>query len=123
MTGLPQLLRELRRRRIFRVAGIYIVAAWVAVQVFSELFPALDIPAEAIRFVWAGAILVFPLVLMFGWFYDVTPAGIVRTAPAEQDDDLDPGLRSIDYVILSALFAVAIGITYQIGRASCRGRV
>ena len=113
MTGLPQLLRELRRRRIFRVAGIYIVAAWVAVQVFSELFPALDIPAEAIRFVWAGAILVFPLVLMFGWFYDVTPAGIVRTAPAEQDDDLDPGLRSIDYVILSALFAVAIGITYQ----------
>ncbi len=113
MTGLPQLLRELRRRRIFRVAGIYIVAAWVAVQVFSELFPALNIPAEAIRFVWAGAMLVFPLVLTFGWFYDVTPAGIVRTPPAEEDDDPDPGLRSVDYVILSALFAVAIGIAYQ----------
>ena len=29
MTGLPRLFKELRRRRVFRVAGIYIVAAWV----------------------------------------------------------------------------------------------
>jgi len=45
---LSQLVKELHRRRVFRVAGIYIVAAWVAVQAFSEVFPALDIPAEAI---------------------------------------------------------------------------
>jgi len=113
MTGLPQLIKELRRRRVFRVAGIYIVAAWIAVQVFSEAFPALDIPAEAIRFVWAGAMLGFPLALMFGWFYDVTSAGIVRTPPAEHASEHDPGLRRIDYTILVALFVVAIGIAFQ----------
>ena len=85
MAGLAQLFKELHRRRVFRVAGIYVVAAWVAVQVFSEVFPALDIPAEAIRFVWAGAILAFLLALMFSWFYDLTPAGIVRTPSAEHD--------------------------------------
>lgn len=113
MSGLPRLLKELRRRRVFRVAGIYIVAAWVAVQVFSEAFPALDIPAEAIRFVWAGALLAFPLVLMFGWFYDVTPAGIIRTPSAEHDTDHDLRLRPIDYTILAALSVIAIGIAYQ----------
>lgn len=113
MNGLPGLFNELRRRRVFRVAGIYIVAAWVVVQVFSEAFPALDIPAEAIRFVWAGAILAFPLVLMFAWFYDLTPAGIVRTPPAEHDGDQELGLRAVDYAILAALFVVAIGIAYQ----------
>lgn len=113
MAGLPQLLKELRRRRVFRVAGIYIVAAWVAVQVFSEAFPALDIPAEAIRFVWAGAMFAFPLALLFGWFYDLTPAGIVRTLPTEQVSEHDPGLRPIDYAILVALLFVAIGIVYQ----------
>lgn len=113
MTSLPQLLKELRRRRVFRVAGIYIVAAWVAVQVFSEAFPALDIPAAAIRFVWAGAILAFPLALTFAWFYDVTPAGIVRTPPAKQASEHDPRLRPTDYTILSALLLVAIGIAYQ----------
>lgn len=113
MNGLAQVFKELRRRRVFGVAGIYIVAAWVAVQVFSEVFPALDIPAEAIRFVWAGAILAFPLALTFGWFYDVTPAGIVRTPSAEHDSDHDLGIRPIDYAILTALFVVAIGIVYQ----------
>lgn len=113
MTGLPQLLKELRRRRVFRVAGIYIVAAWVAVQVFSEAFPALGVPPEAIRFVWAGAMLAFPLALLFGWFYDVTPAGIVRTPSAEHDSDHELGLRAIDYAILTALLVVATGIAYQ----------
>ena len=113
MAGLSQLLKELRRRRVFRVAGIYIVAAWVAVQVFSEAFPALGIPAAAIRFVWVGAIFAFPLALMFGWFFDVTPTGIVRTPSAEQGTDHKLQLRPTDYAILAALIVVAIGIAYQ----------
>lgn len=114
MVSLAPLLKELRRRRVFRVAGIYIVAAWVTVQVFSEAFPALDIPAAAIRFVWLGALLAFPLALMFGWFFDVTTEGIVRTPPAEPGQDPDLGLRRIDYAILAALFLVGIGIAYQL---------
>lgn len=112
-TGLTQLIKELRRRRVFRVAGIYIVAAWVAVQVFSEVFPALDVPAGAIRFVWAGAILGFPLALMFAWFYDLTATGIVRTPPTEYESDSNLGLRRIDYALLAALVVMAIGIVYQ----------
>lgn len=108
-----QLLKELRRRRVFRVAGIYIVAAWVTVQVFSEAFPALGIPPEAIRFVWAGAMFAFPLVLMFGWFYDLTPTGIVRTPPAEPGVDHTLRLRRTDYGILATLVVIAIGIAYQ----------
>ena len=32
---------ELRRRKVFRVAGMYVVAAWVGVQVASLVFPAI----------------------------------------------------------------------------------
>ena len=63
------LLRELRRRRVFRLAGIYIVAAWVAIQVVSEALPALDLPAGMIRYAWIAAIAGFPLALAFGWFF------------------------------------------------------
>ena len=66
MFGLKSFLKEARRRRVFRTAGIYIVAAWVAVQVFSEAFPALDIPAGAIRYVWIGALIGFPIAIIFG---------------------------------------------------------
>lgn len=114
MAGVQGLLKEARRRKVFRVAGIYIVAAWVAVQVFSELFPALDIPAAAIRFVWVGAFAGFPLALLFGWFYDVTADGVVRTPPADEAALHDPGLRRVDYLILLALSVVAVAVVVQL---------
>jgi TolB-like protein len=108
-------IRELRRRRIFRTTGLYIVAAWVIVQVASLVFPALDIAESAIRHVWAGVILGLPLMLVFSWLYDVTPQGIVRTPAAGDEINLDLRLRRADYLVLAALLAVGAAITYQLG--------
>ena len=67
---------------MFRVAALYIVAAWVVIQVAQVGFPGLGIPEAAIRYVFIGAFVGFPLALIFGWSYDITPRGIVRTPPA-----------------------------------------
>ncbi len=114
MVGLTRVLKEARRRRVFRTAGIYVVAAWVAVQVFSEVFPALDIPASAIRFIWLGALIGLPIAIVFGWFYDLTADGIVRTAPAIVVDNADLELRKTDYVLLAALAIAASTAIFQL---------
>ena len=122
MVDLKSVLKEARRRRVFRTAGIYIVASWVAVQVFSEIFPALDIPASAIRYIWLGALIGLPIAIVFGWLYDVTTAGIVRTAPANIGADVDLGLRKADYAILAALAVAASTVVVQLGgRVSNQG--
>ena len=122
MVGLKRVLTEARRRRVFRTAGIYVVAAWVAVQVFSEVFPALDIPAGAIRYVWLGALIGLPIAIVFGWFFDVTTDGIVRTAPAAAGDDVDLGLRKADYILLAALaIAATIAVVQLTGRVQQQG--
>lgn len=108
------LLRELRRRRVFRVAGIYIVAAWVAIQVVSEALPALDLPAASIRFAWIAAIAGFPLAVVFGWFFDLTPDGIRRTPAVDGSIDADLSLRAADYLILVSLVLVGIAIAYRL---------
>ncbi len=108
------IVRELRRRRVFRVAGIYVVAAWVAVQVASESFPGLEVPEVAIRYVWIAAFLGFPLALVFGWRYDITTQGIVRTAPADPNIEIDLSLRRMDYIVLGLLAVMAAGVTYQL---------
>ncbi len=36
--------QELRRRRVFRLIGLYIVGAWLAIQVAATFFPAWAIP-------------------------------------------------------------------------------
>jgi len=44
-----RLFSELRRRRIFRTAALYIIGTWLVLQVADVVFPALDIPEQAIR--------------------------------------------------------------------------
>ena len=114
MVNLRDWLRELRRRHVFRVAGMYIVAAWVGLQVASLVFPAVDIPEAALRFVWAGFLLAFLPVMVFAWLYDITPDGITRTPPADQDAELDLRLRRIDYAILIVLCAVIAAMAFQL---------
>ena len=107
---------EALRRRVFRVAAVYIVAAWVALQAADLAFPGLGIPESAIRYVWLGAILGVPVVLFFGWRYDIIGGRILRTAVSDVDADLT--IRRADYVIfvtLSAAVAVtAFGLIGQI---------
>jgi len=113
MPALKQFAKELRRRRVFRVAGLYIVGAWVAVQVASALFDAFGTPGTALRFVWGAAIFLFPLSLIFAWFFDVTSNGIRRTASASAEDNSELALRMADYAILAALLAVGTIISYR----------
>lgn len=114
MIGLKSFLKEARRRRVFRTAGIYIVAAWIAVQVFSEVFPALDISASAIRYVWIGALIGLPIAIIFGWFFDISSEGIVRTASAVAGGNADLALQRSDYLLLIALALVALTVIFQL---------
>ena len=107
-----QFLKELRRRRVFRTAAVYIVAAWVVLQVADLAFPGLGIPESAIRYVWLGAFLGFPLALIFSWIYEITPGGIVHTPPSDPDAAPDLSLHRVDYLVLGALGVVIVAVTY-----------
>ena len=107
-------LQELRRRKVLRLAALYIVGAWVVLQVADLAFESWDIASSALRYVWLGAILGFPIALIFGWRYDITTKGIVRTPPADAGTQIDLSLRRFDYLILALLVAVAIGVIYPL---------
>jgi len=107
-------LQELRRRKVFRLAALYIVGAWVVLQVADLAFESWDIASSALRYVWLGAILGFPIALVFGWRYDITAKGIVRTPQRDADTEVDLSLRRSDYLILALLIVVAIGVIYPL---------
>jgi TolB-like protein/Tfp pilus assembly protein PilF len=108
-------LKELRRRRVFRVAGLYVVGVWLVMQVADIVFPAWDIPDAAIRVLLWAALLGFPVALVFGWIFQLTPEGIRRTSSewsaAELEQALPLGPR--DYLILSAFVLVVGWIGYD----------
>ena len=61
------LVQELRRRKVFRLAALYIVGAWVVLQVADLAFESWDIASFALRYIWLGVILGFPVALVFAW--------------------------------------------------------
>jgi TolB-like protein/tetratricopeptide (TPR) repeat protein len=105
------LLSELRRRRVPRVVGAYAVAAWVAVEVYTTIQPILWEQYEwTNRLVVMLALLGFPVVFALAWIFDITPQGVVRTAPsvghpAGAGSDAEPARR-----VLSARAAGFFGL-------------
>jgi TolB-like protein/Tfp pilus assembly protein PilF len=78
---------EVKRRKVYRVALAYIVAGWALAQGLAQVLPVFDIPNTVIRGVIALMLIGFPVALVLGWVFDVTPQGIKATstvAPRKQ---------------------------------------
>lgn len=108
MQTVIRLFREARRRKVFRTAALYLVAAWVTLQVADVLFPAFGIPETAISaLVWA-AMLGFPVAIVFGWLFEVGHGGIRRTPPPDAQQQVEAlPLARRDYLLLAALATIA----------------
>jgi TolB-like protein len=70
---------ELQRRKVYRVAAAYIIAAGFIIQIASAAFPAWELPNWALRLVIVFLLIGFPISLILAWAYDVTPQGIRAT--------------------------------------------
>src|SRR6266700_4786751 len=70
---------EVRRRKVYRVAAAYIIAAGFIIQIGSAVFPAWELPNWTFRLVVVLLLIGFPISLILAWAYDVTPQGIRAT--------------------------------------------
>jgi adenylate cyclase len=81
-----KLLAELQRRNVTRVAMLYVIAAWLLLQVADVGISTLGLPDWSGRLVLLLLGLGFPVALVFAWVYELTPEGIKRESdvpPAE----------------------------------------
>lgn len=102
-------IAECQRHRIFRVAALYLVAAWAILQVADLAFDNWGIPSEAMRNVWIGAIIGIPIALVLGWRFNIVGARIIRTP--DSDNNIEQPLRRTDYIVLTLSTVIAIAIT------------
>ena len=70
---------EVKRRKVYRVAAAYIIAAGGIIQLASAAFPAWELPNWALRLVIVVLLMGFPIALMLAWAYDITAQGIRAT--------------------------------------------
>ncbi len=83
---IKQILVQLQRRGVYRVAAIYSAAAWALLQVADVIFPIIGLAEGAITVVLLIALVGFPVSLVLAWVFDFTATGIVAT-PSERADE------------------------------------
>jgi len=106
---LLQLLAELKRRNVIRVAALYLVGAWLVVQVAGTVLPMFAVPDWVARAIVIVLAIGFIPAMMAAWVFELTPEGIRRDGDVARSDAAAPDRgRRMDRMILVALLALVV---------------
>ena len=105
---------EMKRRNVFRVAGVYAVVGWVLAQIATTLEETMSLPAWFDGLIVALLLIGFPIAIVFAWAFELTPQGVVRTEDVPEGESVagDTG-HKLDYAIVAGLILLAAMIVWQ----------
>ena len=114
------IVRELKRRNVFRVAIAYAIIAWLLLQVSDTLVPALHLPEWFHSGIALLLILGFPIALIFAWAFELTPEGLKRERDVDRSQSITHSTgRRLDFVIIGAM---AVALIYFAGTHDWSGK-
>src|SRR5438477_4095067 len=93
-------LSELKRRNVYKVAVAHAVVGWLLIQVATQVFPFLEIPNWAIRFIIFVTSLGFRVALIIACAFELTPEGLKRTEAADAVQQHPRGFLWIAVVVI-----------------------
>jgi TolB-like protein/Tfp pilus assembly protein PilF len=100
------LFTELKRRNVIRMAGLYLVGAWLVVQVAATLLPVFAAPGWVMRVLVGLLAAGFIAALVFSWVFELTPGGLKRDAEIPDHESIAPQTaRRMDRMIIVVLLA------------------
>jgi len=111
---MASLFTELKRRNVFKVAAVYVVVAWLLLQVADVLLDNFGIPEWGFRFVTILLIIGFPIALIFAWAFEMTPEGLKRDRDVDHSESITQRTgQKLNYVIIGLLVVALAYYAYQ----------
>ena len=101
---------ELKRRNVIRMAGLYLVGAWLLTQVASTILPMFGAPDWLPRSIVLLLGIGFIPALIFSWIFELTPEGLKRDEEVPIEKSIAPQTaRKMDRMIIVVLL---LALTY-----------
>ena len=99
---------------MLRMAVLYVVAAWVIIQVAEVLIDLAKLP-DWIGTTTLGLLAVgFPIALILSWFYEITPEGISLEKDVDRSESITHVTgRRLDFIVIALLCAAVILFAYD----------
>ena len=102
------LIQQLKRRNVIRVAIVYCVVGWLVLQMANVAAPALGLPGWTFQVLLLIGVFGFPLVVMFAWYFELTPSGLKRTEPVQATESIEEETRATLDKVIIFLLALAL---------------
>ena len=102
-------IAELRRRNVIRMAGLYLVGAWLVTQVAATVLPMFGAPEWLARSVVLLLAIGFVPAMVLSWVFELTPTGLKRDAEVPLEQSIGPQTARRMERIFLVLLAVALG--------------
>jgi TolB-like protein len=117
---------DLKRRKVFRLMGVYGAVAFGVIQVVDIVLPRMGLPDWTVTLVVWLSVLGFPVAVVFAWIFERTPEGLRRTdeAGAEELEAIvaQPATQRWASGALALLGIVAlVGGAWWVGRSTATG--
>ena len=109
---MKRFIRELRRREVFRTAGLYVGISWIVIEASSIVLPTFGAPDWTMQAVIIAAFVGFPIMLVLTWIYDITDEGVVVQGDATDNEVVPFGGRKTDFVVIGILSIALIFSVY-----------
>ena len=105
------LFSELRRRNVFKVLLVYLIAGWLIVKLLHHLHPVIGLPHWTEKLVGLILLVGLPLALYFAYIYEITPVGLKKAVDVDQTQSivyktgqkLNAAVAVVTVLLLSAL--------------------
>ena len=106
------LFTELRRRNVFKVALLYVVAAWVLLWLEDFASVRFGLPPWSREFLLVILFIGLPVCLIFAWIYEFTPRGLRKAVEVDQTQSI---VYKTGQKLNAAVFVFAVlGIVFLI---------
>ena len=109
-TGLQGIIQELRNRRVFRVAAVYLGIGFAVLEAADIIIPMLGLP-DVIMLVILGLLMIgFPIATVLSWHLQITEDGIRRspTSGEKQTPDQKPFTSNALIVVLLLIIVILL---------------
>ena len=108
------LVSELRRRNVFRMGVLYVVAAWLIMQVAGVLMDLGALPVAIGPWVLVLLVIGFPIALVFSWLFEITPEGLALEKDVPEGASITHVTgRRLDFIVIAVLSAGLILFAYD----------
>ena len=112
--NIKNIISELKRRNVFKVATAYAIAGWLIIQITDTVFPRFGLPEWTIIFVMSLVFIGLPISLIIAWAFELTPEGLKKTNEVEAEKSITPDTgKKLNRIIITVLSVTLVFVLIE----------